>query len=392
MVDWFGAAGDGSGDDSPAISAAIALASALAGQTKLSDWSSLANRDVGFRGGAVYRLAQPVEIPPTTARFHLVGIGGHACLLGDKARSHKGFVFNSLRSTIFERLNFAGFSIATQWGTGNTDTSHIKYIDCEWSDCDVGVDTVSYEQSRSTVLVLDRCRTGGGVKRWVESHCDMLVINDAHVRSGAGDRAFVRADSQVIVRGGIWTPYVKSMSRSPREGARWFDIHDTGSYGRAARPIASRSLTIEGAARFGPENGGYPIVCSFLRGDTAIGQRLGPHISIGSGVFAACTGATTPRQLLILMDVETEEVSKTSTPNSIQWDASAWRANNGVIGMERSNPLGVGKTNFLRGQISYSFAPGAVRAVAIVGKSTNNLLVQSELEPFVADWHGMRRR
>lgn len=391
MVDWFGAAGDGVSDDSAAIAGAIRLASSLADNTALANWSSLAFKDVGFRGGAVYHLGRPVTIGHATARFHLVGVGGHACLVGNAERTHKGFVFSSLRSTVFKRLNFSGFSTATQWDTDNTDTSHIKYVDCEWSDCEVGVDTVSYGASRSTVLVFDRCRTGDGVKRWVESFCDMLTFNDVHVRSGSGNQAFVRADSQVIVRGGIWTPYVDSVSANPSEGARWFDIHDESSHSTARRAIASRSLTVEGAARFGPENGGYPIVCSYLRGDTTKSRRLGPHISIGPGVFAACTGRRTPRQLVILMDAETSGVTKTSAPNTIRFDASAWRAANGAIGTESGKPLGVGNTNFVRGQVNLDFAPGSVRTLGTLVASTRYPLVQRELEGFVTDWHGLLR-
>jgi hypothetical protein len=293
--------------------------------------------------------------------------------------------FAGLRSAIFENLTFAGFVTAVAFATHNIDTSHVKFIDCEWSDCNLGVDTTSYALSRSTVLVLERCRVGSGVLRWIDNYCDMCIIRDAHCRNGSGSQAFIRSDGHLIIDGGVYTPYVASASASPASGAAWIELHDTESYSGSAVP--SRSLDIDNA-RFGAENGGLPIVFNKVRGATGKGLRYGPHIRIGEGVQAAISGDDTTKTLIVLMDVETDSTTKSAAPNSIIFNAATWSATNGIVSTESGNAVGVGSTIFLVGQCNISIGYAAFYTMSATDTDPPRAWVESGLEMYVADWFG----
>jgi hypothetical protein len=304
-----------------AVKAAVRYARSETG-TSFAMQSSV---DVDLPAGAIFLLSSQVDVPVANLNYNIKCSGGRATLKGAGVKANKGMVFEALRNLTFQNINFLNFSTATEWDTNNIDTSLIRYIDCEWTDCDLGVDTVSYAASRSTVLVFDRPRCGG-VLQLVKSFCDMTVINDAHTRNADAAGALIFADSQLIINGGIWTPYVAGAS------ARWVDLDNSQS-----GALGSRSATFN-HARFGPESsGGIPIAYSWLTGNTDGGTRTTlTHITMNE-CYAGSTNVTTPQGLVVLMD--NDAGTNTLAPNTISFNGGSLNAANGFVVTENGSPL-----------------------------------------------------
>jgi hypothetical protein len=362
----FGAVGDGVTDDTVAIQAAIAYAATAAQSVQYTSFSAQSSITVGFPAGN-YKVGSTITVPSAEVNFLLSGLGGRATFVGSNPASSKCFVFEQVRNIIFSNLNWIGFTTATEWDTNNVDSNLIRYQDCEFIDCDIGIDTVSYAQSRSTVLVLDRCRAGG-TELLMKSYCDMTVINDGHFRNADASGAFILADSQLIINNSLFTPYVSGAS------ARWIDITNEFStaFGRT-----SASLN---ACRFGPESGGgIPVIYSSLSGNTAQSQRTTvTHISMRD-CYAGSANTSTPQGLIVLRN--NSGATATLAPNLILISGGSWNAGLGAVVTESALTTGYNVGQFVididpTGQGGY-------------GSSSNNPtrpLVEAGLQKFVDNW------
>lgn len=307
--------------------------------------------------------ADTLSIPVGVLNFNIASIGGRATIKG----TGLGLDFSRVRNVTFENINFQGFSTATRWKTDNVDGNLIEYNRCWFIECDLGVDTTGYAESRSTVLVFNDCRASQ-TKQIVKSYCDFLIFNDGHMRNGDPDGAFIYADSQLVINGGIWTPYAAGAT------ARWIDIDN-----RASTARGSRSATLN-TVRFGPEgSGGIPIIYSWLDGDTAAGTRTTlTHISLNN-CYAGSNNSTTPRALIVLMD--NDAGTATRAPNAINIRGGS---NNGAAGMvvTRSG-LPVALT---AGQFSINIDDAAQTRWGSVNVAPSTPLVEAMLEVYVSHW------
>jgi hypothetical protein len=346
------------------IEAAIAAVAAAAASETFTSFAAQSSIDLIFRPGE-YTIDSQIDVAGSSLNYNLRCSGGRATFVGANPSVNKCFVFGAVRNITFENLNFIGFTTATEWDTDNIDTSLIRYLDCEFINCTLGVDTVSYSQSRSTVLVLDRCRAGG-TGQLVKSFCDMTIINDGHFRSASNNGAFIFADSQLIIRGGVFTPYVASNG-----SARWVDIDNSSS-------AAPRSVLIENA-RFGPENSGIPIIFSNLAGVSAGGSRTTMTYITLLNVYSSSTNALDKRCGIVLRS----DTGGTATicPNQINIYGGSINGADGMVVSE------AGLTPDLAvGRFSINIDNAAQTRWGDVTTAPSTPVVESILEKYVSNW------
>lgn len=314
-------------------------------------------------GEEYYLGATPAMFDSTIRDVNFVCHGGRATIRG----TGKGLVFDRIRNATFENINFVGFTTATEWDTDNVDGNLITYKNCWFIDCDLGVDTISHAASRSTVLVFDKCRTARTLKL-VQSYCDMLIFNDCHFRNGDASGAFVFADSQVIINGGIWTPYEAGAT------ARWIDADN-----RQSNETGSRSVTCN-QVRFGPEqSGGIPLIYSWLNASGTGGTRTTmTHISINN-CLSGCNSPLTPQALVVLMD--NDAGTQSLAPNTISICGGSHNGASGVVATESGNPVANPVGAFV---IDIDAAAQARWGDASNAPSTP--LVETGLEKYVSGW------
>jgi len=363
----FGAVGNGVADDTAAIQAAISYAASAAQSIQYTSISAQSSITVCFPAG-LYLVTSTITVPNAQVNFLLSGMGGRATFVGANPATIKCFVMQQVRNIIFSNLNWIGFTTATEWDTNNIDTNLIRYIDCDFINCGIGVDTVSFATSRSTVLVFDRCRAGG-TNLFVKSFCDMTIINNSHFRNADADGAFIFADSQLIINNTLFTPYFAGAN------CRWIDITNefSAAYGRSSVSLNS--------CRFGPESGGgIPIIYSSLDGNTAQGQRTTvTHISIRD-CYMGCANTLTPRALIVLRT--NSAGTATLAPNLILISGGSSNAYNGLVVTE-SDSL---PTGYNVGQFVIDIDATAQGGYGSSTTAPTRPLVEAQLEMFVANW------
>lgn len=363
----FGAVGDGVADDTAAIQAAITYAATSALSVQYTSFAAQSSVTVCFPAG-LYKVTSTITVPSTELNFLLSGMGGRATFVGANPATTKCFVLEQARNTIFSNLNWIGFTTATEWDTNNIDGNLIRYIDCDFINCGIGVDTVSYAASRSTVLVFDRCRAGGTTV-FLKSFCDMTVINNSHFRNANASGAFIFADSQLTINNSMFTPYVTGAA------ARWIDITNEFS------TVFGRTSVSLNNCRFGPESGGgIPIIYSWLSGNTAQGQRTTvTHISMRD-CYAGSAGTTPTQQALISLRNNSGGTA-TLAPNLIYISGGSWNATQGAVVTEAGLTTG-----YNVGQFVIDIDPTGQAGYGSSTTATTRPLVEAGLAKFVANW------
>jgi len=362
----FGAVGNGVADDTAAIQAAISYAASAAQSIQYTSISAQSSITVCFPAG-LYLVTSTITVPNAEVNFLLSGMGGRATFVGANPATIKCFIIEQARNTIFSNLNWIGFTTATEWDTNNIDTNLIRYIDCDFINCGIGVDTVSYATSRSTVLVFDRCRAGG-TSLFVKSFCDMTIINNSHFRNADANGAFIFADSQLIINNTLFTPYFAEAN------CRWIDITNefSAAYGRSSVSLNS--------CRFGPEiGGGIPIIYSYLDGNPAQGQRTTvTHIGIRD-CYMGSVNAATPRALIVLRN--NSAGTATLAPNLILISGGSWNANNGAVVTQSGLTTG-----YNVGQFIIDLDATAQGGYGSSTTAPTRPLVEAGLAKFIAKW------
>lgn len=324
LVDDFGVMpNDISANNNAAFINAVDYAVSISQQDGDASLDVTARVDVAFTGGSFYAFRNAtIALDVQAVRVNFIAVGGAANIMGydpssPLVKNPLGFTFNRVYRTTFERLNFVGFDGVHQWDTNNVDSAIVRYVDCEFVDCSTStvpaVNTVSFAQSRSTRLEFDDCRTSG--TSWlVDSYCDQLAFIGGYHRNADSSNRYVRADSQVTVDGGIWTPYQVG------NDARWFDLYDNLSAG-------SRGIVVQGGARFGAESGGIPVVYNYMEGeDVAINHRTNYIMFYGSS-STATPGVLLHRGIVVLQD----DGVNSYAPSLIGFYGASVRSNEGLV-------------------------------------------------------------
>lgn len=281
---------------------------------------------VVLRSGGVYVFKTTANLGAELARVDIRCLAGAAILKcsGDAgAKSFNGIVASSIYHTTFEGLIFQNFDIACEWDTNNVDAHIVTYRRCDFFECNVGVETRSFDESRSTVLVFDECRASR-TARLVNSYCDMLVLRDSFMRNWSANSAFIKADSQVITQGGVYVPVAIG------DGACWLELLSPDSSDRFNRGLNSY------ATRWSPEGGGIPVVYNKAQGETITAGRNGPHIRFFGG-HASCgnAGGSKPGAVVVLAS---DGSGGSVAPQNIVFYGLAWSARSGLVATENGEP------------------------------------------------------
>jgi len=236
----FGAVGDGVTDDTAAIQAAINAVSYIA-NTIGSD-TITAYPTVYFPFGH-YVISSQLNLTKHNVRSDdaiLEGNGGSIA-----------FAFDSNQHGIVSGIRFQNFTTAIQFDTNNIDGSTFLVEQCTARNCDLFLDTVSYSDSRSTVLRVVQCETDNSVSQFIKAYCDKIHIVDCHVRFDQPNIACMELNSNAKIEGGIYTPYTGVNTNS-----RWVDFLDSDR--------AVSGLTFDNVRFGGESGGGITIVKNFM--------------------------------------------------------------------------------------------------------------------------------
>ena len=342
-MDVFGAVvNDYSFDNSAVYLAAANYGVVLSQQDGGSSIDTTGRVDVIFSPGNIYAFKDSTSALDTQAvRVNFVCEGGNAIISGydpsvPSIKNPLGFTFGRVYKTTFKNLSFVGFNTLHQWDTNNVDSALVEYIGCEFIDINLGVDTVSYPLSRSTRLVFNECRSSGTLML-TDCYCDQLEFRGGSWRNGDDSGAFVKADSQVVVNGGIWTPYEVG------DDARWFDLYDNAVSG-------SRGIVVEGGARFGPEDGGIPVVRNFMEGTTAVTNHVTNYIVFYGAYAPASPGSPQPQASVVML---ADDGVNSYAPSIIGFYGTSVRSRLGLVSTLNAFPINKDRGNFVI-DISYA--------------------------------------
>lgn len=245
---------DGVTDDTAGLQAAFTAAAALSSV-------HVTTADGGTGGSFSATINVPVispggKIKISSAITVQAGRGipfisrGKTIITGDG--THKGIVYDACVDGHVEGFIFKEFTTAVELDTNNTSLSYWYFKNVEFINCTTGIDTKSYADSRSTILVVDGIR-GGGTDTYIKSYCDVTWINAAFVWNKGGTASFV-IDSSCFFTNSLLVP------KNATANSRWID------FGPTVDPI--RSLVCDNV-RFSGENAGITCVYNYVDGSAS---------------------------------------------------------------------------------------------------------------------------
>jgi hypothetical protein len=251
----FGARGDGRSDDSVAIQRAFDAAKA----------------------GIVSPRARPlVEFPPLS--FHItkaitvprnvdVQALGQAELSGE---GNDGLVSAEAFRANIRGINFSHFGTALKLSTGNIDTALLNVEDCEFDNsCALGIDTGSFDGSRSTVLTIRNCFSAA--VRFLKVYTDVLNIENCWVCHDGGNHEVMLIDSRTTISGSMFVPYAAIDDKTALD--RCWIVFNASDY--------CRGLRVQGCRFSGEQGGGFTVLNNYAKGNPDYLAEVGNQVCIG---------------------------------------------------------------------------------------------------------------
>ena len=160
---------------------------------------------------------------------------------------------------LYEYGSFAGFHTVYKILTNNTDSSNLVFNSPTFQACKVGIDTVSYEKSRSTYMEINNMYS---IKtdQPVRTHTDLTAINGGWIYHSGWNGASIYNQGFTKMVDVVGVP-------SPRQEdyyePRWVDNH-TVPYGG----VGTRGIEFD-HCRFGGEPGSCPVVFNYATHDNS---------------------------------------------------------------------------------------------------------------------------
>jgi len=240
----------------------------------------------------------------------------------------------------------------------DSDMTQWTFIRCGFRNVDLGIDTVSFAESRSSILTLQNCKVSYGVTRLANSYCDMTHVIGGWYSHNMNS-ALIVFSGRLCVSGGIYVPVLPEIQNQ----FCWYQ-------GELADRSAGGSFT---GCRFGAEfgggvvlyiksNDGEPDGNGLSTGNTQAFKFSGCQLS-ANNIFDPLNTGVTVRGVVVFnkfnnggvsfdtstistdlgpayagvdlsrVIVDYNNVAATEAPNnfSIEFDESTWRsANNGA--------------------------------------------------------------
>jgi len=139
-----------------------------------------------------------------------------------------------------------------------TDHSQWRFKRCGFKDVALGIDTVSYVASRSTILTLEDCKSSYGVEEFVRSYCDMTHVIGGWYTHDQNKPCFT-IGGRATVTGGIYVPILAG----PHNALCWYS---------AELADESAGIVFSGC-RFGGEYGGGVVL--YVKSNAAASDNNG---------------------------------------------------------------------------------------------------------------------
>lgn len=154
---------------------------------------------------------------------------------------------------------FVGFEKVLPMSSNNRDTSFFKWEHPTFQNCHIGVDTISYEMSRSTVMKIENIYS---IKtdQPIRTYTDMTVINGGWIYHTGWDGAAIYNHSFLEMNNVILVP---SSRQESQYEPRWID-----NYSRTGVGTGSRGVRLN-HNRFSGETGSMPTIYNYAKYTTA---------------------------------------------------------------------------------------------------------------------------
>ncbi|KAB0665664.1 hypothetical protein F6V25_08045 [Oryzomonas japonica] len=144
--------------------------------------------------------------------------------------TNKGFDFQgSAFKNIFRKLVFSGFGTAIKFDSSNRDQSFLSIENCESNFNDTFLDTVSFENSRSTIVTIEKT-DAWSTRVFVKSYTDGMTISNSWIYAGINGVTspdallYLSGEGLVKLENSFFIPNIGENSSS----ARWIDfVNDT---------------------------------------------------------------------------------------------------------------------------------------------------------------------
>jgi hypothetical protein len=155
------------------------------------------------------------------------------------------FVDNAVTNIEIENLSFFYFDTVFRVPTGNVDFSFMTFRKCHVAACNLFVDTVDYNSSRSTTVLFERCIGNYNLKQFAKIYTDKSVFRENWFTHNQNTK-FIEVDSFAHFHDNVWVP----SASTPNNARCWI-------YFTASDEARSLLFTNE---RFGAESGQCPIL------------------------------------------------------------------------------------------------------------------------------------
>jgi len=310
-VEDFGATGDGTGTgDHAGILAAITYAATRTQTHAFTGGTAVARPIVVLRDGAEYVISEELTLTTTGALVDLY-CEGKCILRSATSRTHKGIVFTQMGGFRAEGIIFSDFTTAIEGDTNNLNQATMSYHRCEWFGNDLGVDTVSYALSRSTLFSMVDCRARAN-NEIAKIYCDEIVIDRCWYQNHTDiTNACLTVDGLTVIRDSVFVPTTVGAT------ARWIDFYASDD---------ARQLNLHNN-RFSGEGGGINVVWNYADGTTTT-NRVG--ISLVGGASYSNANTLTDESTIVL---KADGLGTVHAPNYISIQGT-WAASDTVIATE----------------------------------------------------------
>lgn len=152
---------------------------------------------------------------------------------------------------------FVGFNRAIAVSTNNRNTSKINFDGISTFSCQTGIDTISFELSRSTLLTVKNFLSVN-TNQFIKAHCDMTHLTDGWINHTGYNGASIYNQGYTKIDNVVFVPAPTQKGARPR----WID-----NYSVDGEALGERGIKLE-HCRFGGEAGSMPLVFNYAKADT----------------------------------------------------------------------------------------------------------------------------